>query len=88
VSDERYEGMWDFDGARAPREDGSGGIRNWGQQMFSLRCFQWVRKARGKGLKPGKGAYRIKGRFDDPQPAYEAARAYCAKKNAGGSEST
>ena len=34
------------------------------------------------GLKRGKVQYRVKGRTKDPGPAYQAARDYCARKNA------
>jgi hypothetical protein len=76
---ERYEGMWDFAGSCAPPEHGA---RLTSQETFTLGCFQWVRIARGKKLKKGKVQYRVKGNASDPAPAYVAARAYCAKKNA------
>lgn len=80
---EPYEGMWDFDGSCAPREDGTGS--QWtGMETFSLGCFQWVRRGKdgtGAGLKKGKVQYRIKGRVDAAKIAYDAARAYCAHKN-------
>ncbi len=79
------EGDWDFDGACAPPETGSRG--KWsGQETFSLGCFQWKRCALGQGLKKGKTTYRIKGRCDNPAPAYESARAFCSKKNAEAKE--
>ena len=78
---EPYEGMWDFDGSCAPAEDGSWPTR-YQPETFTLGCFQWERKASGKGLKKGKVSYRVKGRGEDPAPVYAAARAYCARKNA------
>ena len=81
---EPHEGMWDFEGPCAPNEDGSN--PPWGQETFTLGCFQWVRMARGKKLKKGKISYRIKGHAADPAPVYAAARAYCAKKNAEASQ--
>lgn len=80
---EPYKGMWDFDGACAPKEDGSG-IPWRGMETFSLGCFQWVSRGengQSKSLKKGRVQYRVKGRADNPKPAYEAARAYCARKN-------
>ena len=74
------EGEWDFSGAWAPKEDGSTPIHN-GQQTFSLGCFQWV-KAKSGGLKQGKIMWRVKGQVSEPRSAHEAARAYCAKRNA------
>lgn len=79
---EPYAGMWDFDGSCAPAEDGSGHKTWGGQETFTLGCFQWVKTARGNRLKKGKVSYRIKGRVESPKEAYEAARVYCAKKNA------
>lgn len=78
---EIYEGMWDFDGSCAPNEDGStkGAYQ---PETFSLGCFQWVGRSGGKGFKPGKVQYRVKGVTHDPAPAYAKAREYCAKKNA------
>lgn len=81
---EPYEGMWDFDGSCAPGEDGSGPQWAW-METFSLGCFQWVRRGKdgtGAGLKKGRVQYRVKGRVDAPKAAYEAARAYCARRNA------
>lgn len=73
-----YEGMWDFDGACAPPEDGA----RHHFETFTLGCFQWIRRASGKGLKRGKVTYRIKGRAADPKPAYVSARKWCDNKNA------
>lgn len=72
---------WDFDGSCAPKEDGSD-IRFHGQEKFTLGVFQWVPRASGKGLKRGKVVHRIKGDCNNPRSAYEAARAFVAKKNA------
>lgn len=77
-----YAGMWDFDGSCAPAENDVNLGRWSGQETFTLGCFQWQAKSRGKDLKKGKVFYRINGRTSDPKPAYERARAYCAKKNA------
>ena len=77
---EAYEGEWDFDGSCAPKEDSSG--RSYGQETFTLGCFQWVKMARGKRLKKGKVQYRVKGHVTEAAEAYRKAREYCAKKNA------
>lgn len=75
-----YEGKWDFSGSCAPSENGSA---VWaGQQTFSLGCFQWVKRKSGKGFRPGKVRYRIKGHVSEPQIAYAKAREFCDKKNA------
>lgn len=83
-SENVYEGKWDFDGSCAPNEDGSGSAF-YGQETFTLGCFQWVRRGRdgkGKGFKRGKVQKRIKGRVSDPATAYRQARAFCEDKNA------
>jgi len=72
------EGEWDFAGACAPNE-ATGFIS--GQETFTLGCFQWVKMARGKKMKPGKVQHRIKGTRDDIAGAYARARAFCAEKN-------
>lgn len=77
-----YEGMWDFAGSCAPPEDGSRGSVFPGQLTFTLGCFQWVRRSGSKKLKRGRVTYRVNGHVESPKVAYEAARAYCAKKNA------
>lgn len=74
---------WDFDGSCAPNEDGSD-IRIHGQATFTLGVFQWVPTKNRRYLKRGKVAHRIKGDCNNPRPAYEAARAFVAKKNAQG----
>ena len=76
-----YEGMWDFDGACAPPEDGGRATFS-GQLTFTLGCFQWVKRSKGKALKRGRVTYRVNGHVESPKTAYEAARAYCARKNA------
>lgn len=72
-----YEGMWDFDGAWAPPENGS----RYQSGTFSLGCFQWVRRANGKGLKRGKVQKRFSGPAANPGPVYAKARLYCAERN-------
>ena len=77
-----YLGEWDFDDSCAPNEDGSGGY--YGQSTFTLGCFQWVHRTKfgvRRGLKKGRVQYRIKGNVGAPAEAYQAARAFCAKKN-------
>ena len=78
------EGEWDFDGACAPPENGSGG--RWGSQLtFTLGCFQWVRRGRFRRrgrLKKGRVRHRVKGDVYSPREAYRVAREFCAEKNA------
>ena len=76
-----YEGMWDFDGSCAPREDGIGGPMWSNQITFTLGIFQWQKMARGKGLKRGKVQKRIRGNVSDPKLAYDLAREFCKAKN-------
>jgi hypothetical protein len=81
---EAVEGEWDFEGSCAPREDGSDIPRFSGHISFTLGCFQWVRRGRdgqGSALKKGTIQHRVKGRVEDPGPAYAAARAFCERKN-------
>ena len=73
--------LWDFDGACAPGEDGQSPVFV-GWETFTLGVFQWVPTKDGAHLKKGKVVRRIKGRTHDPAPAYEAARAECARRNA------
>lgn len=75
----KYDGMWDFGGSCAPPENGSWNGPNY--KTFTLGCFQWERKATGKGLKKGPVRYRVNGLYSDPATAYAAARMYCAEKN-------
>lgn len=75
---EPYEGMWDFDGSCVPDPHRPYA----GQQTFSLGCFQWVRKARGRGLKRGKVMWRAKGLCSEREKVFAAAQAYCDEKNA------
>ena len=72
---EKYEGMWDFSGSCAP------GSATFSCETFSLGCFQWLKKADGKGWKKSAVRYRVKGMTADPEPTFEAARKYCEKKN-------
>lgn len=76
-----YAGMWDFSGACAPREDGTGHRRLY-QPTFTLGCFQWVSCNRSTALKKGRVQFRVKGVTADPAPAYAEAREYCTRKNA------
>jgi hypothetical protein len=81
MPDPKPAGTWDFYGACAPYEHGP--IRRSGhQESFTLGVFQWVKRAGGKRTKRGKVVYRVKGRVDAPAEAYDAARAFCARKNA------
>ena len=78
---EPYPGKWDYDGACDPLDGGDYA----GMVTFTLGCWQWVRRGRnadGKGLKPGKVSYRIKGYVSDPNKAHAEARAYCERKQA------
>lgn len=70
------DGMWDFSGSCAP-----GGTVFTGQRTFTLGCFQWRRNAKGKMVK-GRVQYRVKGLVENPEPAFQAARKFCDKKNA------
>lgn len=69
-------GTWDFDGACAP------GRAHGRHRTFSLGCFQWIPKASGKGTKRGKVVKRFVGLTDDPESAFEQARAWCTERNA------
>lgn len=85
MSEEKYAGMWDFSGACAPTRNADGtfsfpsGIY---YETFTLGCFQWEKKSSGKKLKKGRVRYRVNGTRHDPQAAWDAAKAYCDKKNA------
>jgi hypothetical protein len=83
--EEPYEGMWDFKGACAPNEDGSG-QNQYGQETFTLGLFKWERRSGGKGLKPGKVRFRVKGQVSYPADAYSRAREECQKRNRLGVE--
>lgn len=76
---ERYEGMWDFDGACAPPE--SGDAKPVYFETFTLGCFQWLKRSSGAGLKKGRVQYRVKGQTSDPHPAYVEAREFCRRNN-------
>ena len=79
--DPKPAGTWDFYGGCAPTRNPNGTFRQGCGDSFTLGCFQWAPLARGKGTKRGKVAYRVKGLASDPQPAFDAAEAWCAKKN-------
>jgi len=79
IGREPYAGMWDFDGACAPREGSAGQSMH---RTFTLGVFQWVPMPKGKKLKRGKVIWRVKGTCDTEGivDAHEKAREFCAKK--------
>ena len=75
---EKYEGMWGWSGECDP----SSGTGSWGGMLtFSVGCFQWTRKASGKGFKKGRVQRRIKGSVSESQKVYDKATEFCKVKN-------
>jgi hypothetical protein len=75
---EKQPYQWDFDGACCP-----GKAHFFNQTTFSVGIFQWLPMKRGKGMKRGPVAKRIKGYVSNPEAVYAAARAECERRNGG-----
>lgn len=75
-------GTWDFYGACAPYQRADGSFEpGYHSDTFTLGCFQWVPMSDPRHTKKGKVVKRFKGRSDDPKPAFDAARAWCAAQS-------
>jgi hypothetical protein len=61
---------WDYDGACLKSA--------WTMATVSVGIFQWVPRARGKGLKRGKVVKRIRGYRDHEQTIYAEAERWIA----------
>jgi hypothetical protein len=48
---------------------------------FTVRCFRWERKARGRGLKKGKAVKRFVGLCSNAESVLAEAKAYCEAAN-------
>lgn len=67
-------GAWAFRGDCCPVAPGVPCFSR--QETFSVGIFQWQKKARGGGMKPGKVVKRVTGWISDPEAVYNEARSY------------
>lgn len=67
---------WAYDGHCKP-QNGVNYSSMWA--TFSVGVFQWLPKARGKGLKRGKVVKRFSGPTNHPEIVYQKAEAYIAE---------
>ncbi len=57
-------------------------------ETFSVGCFQWVKKANGKGLKKSAVKFRVKGPSSAPELVFNAAKEICSELDNGWAPTT
>lgn len=73
-------GKHGFSGCCAPKD---GTATSYTYKGFSVGCFEWMPKAKGKGLKRSKAKVRVYGSVNRPEEVYERAKIVCALLDAG-----
>lgn len=71
-------GKHDFSGEFCP-----GNKRHWYSKTFSVGIFEWVPKARGKGLKKSGVKFRIRSRVEYADLVYKKAKIVCEMMDDG-----